>query len=267
LLFIAIASGSVVKDSLSTWQNVEAYVNAIAHNWVSISFGSVGALLLILPWIPWGLVFARRKSALSGLSFSTDPVAVAKRKEAMNRAVAASENFKRLVDEENERPHLKRVRDALQSAANLNLGDMLEEHLKKKSEARIAPENQKGGDGAANLSQPSEKPSHPTVSTHLDEALLNAKLAIGGLHGAKALIDHAIEQIPNAPMRNNWSNWLDNTEAMFSGLVKTRLRNKYMEFLRAIKHENTIEAHFPAANQATIYLRAVRNNLKDDDLL
>jgi hypothetical protein len=54
LLYIAIASKNVVKDTLSAWENTEWLVNAVAHNWVKILLGVFGCALFLAVWIPWG---------------------------------------------------------------------------------------------------------------------------------------------------------------------------------------------------------------------
>jgi len=90
----------------------------------------------------------------------------------------------------------------------------------------------------------------------------------GGLIGAKALIQEAIESIPTNPgsISRAWPGWIMQIDALLTGLVKPHLRDECMQFLRRIDLSWFDLIFAGPRSVARPYLQAVLNNLTEEDL-
>ncbi len=134
-------------------------------------------------------------------------------------------------------PHLERTIEAIKSVANLNLADLAEAEFRGRHEARKAAETPQGRRAAA--------------------------VKLGGLEGAKALIEIEIDRVPEFPSGHKsgeWEKWVERMDAMLSELCKGSATNRFIRRIESISREDN------SRPVAIYHLLALLNNLTEDDL-
>ena len=203
-----IGAFAQAADKVANWYGALPVLGAEkfqTYSGVAAAIAFVGTICL---WVADRFVFrnhAKGESkgvpAIVPLAFSTDPEAVAKREQAMNRVREGAATAAQLAQEMREVPHLP------------------------------TPE----------LKEPTV-PQPKSAAERLHDHLWEARARVGGVSGAKSLIERRIAELPEFSGRrfDTWPNWLDATEALFTGLIKARFKNTWIEYLRAIPYPGGI---------------------------
>jgi len=210
MFYIAIASGAVVKDSSSAWDNTLFVINSLGSNVASVGFASAGVLILLASLLPWKWILSQcRKTTPERLATLDQPTG------------NASKTFGELM--------MSTLKEAEVVSSLINQGLPKEQQLR----------------------QPGPKEKR------------DAAIKLGGLRGAKALIEIEIDCIPTHPSGHEsgeWNKWVDRMAALLGTLLKPKFKTAFKKCVDEIRSPDN-------SRPVVIYhLRGVLNNLSESDL-
>jgi hypothetical protein len=107
------------------------------------------------------------------------------------------------------------------------------------------------------------KPTNQQLPLPSKEEALDVAIRLGGLPGAKALIEREIERVPEFPSGHTsgeWAKWVERMDALLSELCKGSARTRFVNRIESISREDN------SRPVAIYHLRALLNNLTEDDL-